>query len=201
MMNPKMMKPAQSYQVAFEVSIRAPRDRIWTALTEETNNWWPKDFFSAENPAGFVIEGQLGGRVYEAWNGGGGVLWGTVVVWSPGYRMTWACEMYPDWTGPGRSFVTFDLEERGLETIVKVQDSGLCINANQAANNSVLMNSQRLVDNFRAQRELAQPAGLSPGTAFPSFGPSLFLAAELTGENRESQIELSYQKPRRGGEK
>ncbi len=166
MMNPKMMKPAQSYQVAFEVSIRAPRDRVWTALTEETNNWWPKDFFSAENPAGFVIEGQLGGRVYEAWNGGGGVLWGTVVVWSPGYRMTWACEMYPDWTGPGRSFVTFDLEERGVETIVKVQDSGLCINANQAAN-SLGSGWQRLIGtHFKSYVEAAMwsaPANFNTG--------------------------------------
>jgi uncharacterized protein YndB with AHSA1/START domain len=133
MLNPRMMKPAQSYQVGFEVSIRAPRERVWAALVDETTNWWPRDFFSAENPEGFVIEGQLGGKVYESWIGGGGVLWGTVVVWSPGYRMTWACEMYPDWTGPGRSFVTFDLEERGVETIIKVSDSGLCISASQAA--------------------------------------------------------------------
>ncbi len=144
MFNPKMMKPAQSYAVAFEVPIRAPRERVWAALTVETTAWWPKDYFSAENPAGFVIEGQLGGRVYEAWIGGGGVLWGTVVVWSPGYRMTWACEMYPDWTGPGRSFVMFDLEDRGTETLIKVQDSGICIGANQAAQ-SLSAGWQRLI--------------------------------------------------------
>ncbi|MBL8865859.1 MAG: SRPBCC domain-containing protein [Gemmataceae bacterium] len=133
MLNPRLMKPAQNYQVGFEVTVRAPRERVWSALVDETSNWWPKDFFSAEHPEGFVIEPHLGGRVYEAWHGGGGVLWGTVVVWSPGYRMTWACEMYPDWTGPGRSFVTFDLEEQGAETLMKVSDAGICISAAQAA--------------------------------------------------------------------
>lgn len=159
MLNPRLMKPAQSYQVGFEVTVRAPRERVWSALVDETSNWWPKDFFSAENPEGFVIEPQLGGRVYEAWHGGGGVLWGTVVVWSPGYRMTWACEMYPDWTGPGRSFVTFDLEDRGSETKITVSDSGICISASQAAT-SLGSGWQRLIGtHFKSYVEAAMWAG------------------------------------------
>ncbi|CAN5425957.1 hypothetical protein BH11PLA2_BH11PLA2_11580 [soil metagenome] len=133
MLDPKSMKPAQSYQVGFEVAVRAARERAWQGLTTEIGHWWPRHFFTHPNPAGFVLEPGLGGRVYEDWGGGAGVLWGTVVVWVPGQRMTWACEMYPDWSGPGRSFVTFTLEDRGLETIVKVEDAGICINAHQAA--------------------------------------------------------------------
>lgn len=159
MLNPRSMKPAQSYQVGFEVTVHAPRERVWSALVDETSNWWPKDFFSAENPEGFVIEPQLGGRVYEAWHGGGGVLWGTIVVWSPGFRMTWACEMYPDWTGPGRSFVTFDLEDRGLETNLKVSDSGICISASQAAT-SLGTGWQKLIGtHFKSYVEAAMWAG------------------------------------------
>lgn len=133
MLNPKTMKPAQSYTVGFEVTLRANRDRVWAGLTAEIGLWWPRHFFTHPNPAGFVLEPGLGGRVYEDWGEGGGVLWGTVVVWVPGQRMTWVCEMYPDWSGPGRSFVTFTLEDRGYETVVKVEDSGICINAHQAA--------------------------------------------------------------------
>ena len=33
--------------------------------------------------AGFVLEPFLGGRVFEDWGQGAGVLWGTVVVWVP----------------------------------------------------------------------------------------------------------------------
>lgn len=131
-MNPRMMKPAQSYTVGFEVPVRAHRDRVWQGLTVEIGAWWPKHFFTHPNPAGFVLEPFLGGRVFEDWGDGAGVLWGTVVVWVPGQRMTWACEMYPDWSGPGRSFVTFNLEDRGQETLVKVEDAGICINAVQA---------------------------------------------------------------------
>jgi hypothetical protein len=41
--------------------------------------------------------------------------------------------MYPDWSGPGRSFVTFTLDERGDSTVLKVEDAGICINAHQAS--------------------------------------------------------------------
>jgi hypothetical protein len=133
MLNPRTMKPAQSYAVTFEVSVRAGRERAWEGLTAEIGQWWPRHFFTHNNPAGFVLESFLGGRVYEDWGQGAGVLWGTVVVWVPNQRMTWACEMYPDWSGPGRSFVTFTLEDRGMETVVKVEDAGICINAHQAA--------------------------------------------------------------------
>lgn len=131
-MNPRMMKPAQSYSVGFEVPVRVKRDRAWQGLTAEIGSWWPRHFFTNPNPSGFVLEPFLGGRVFEDWGDGAGVLWGTVVVWVPGQRMTWACEMYPDWSGPGRSFVTFTLEDRGQETVVKVEDAGICISAQQA---------------------------------------------------------------------
>lgn len=133
MWNPKLSKPAQSYEVSFEASVRAPRERVWQALTAEVGRWWPGDFYTTENPTGFVIEPELGGRVYEGWVGGGGVLWGTVAVWLPGYRMTWSCDMPPDTGGPGQSFVTFELEEKGLETVIRVQDAGVCVNPSQAA--------------------------------------------------------------------
>lgn len=126
------MKPAQSYSVGFEVPVRTSRERAWQGLTAEIGAWWPRHFFTHPNPQGFVLETHLGGRVYEDWGDGAGVLWGTIVVWVPGQRMTWACEMYPDWSGPGRSFVTFTLEDRGGLTIVKVEDAGICINAHQA---------------------------------------------------------------------
>jgi len=132
MVNPRTMKPAQSYAVGFEVLLRTSRDRAWQGLTAEIGAWWPRHFFTHPNPAGFVLEPFLGGRVYEDWGDTAGVLWGTVVVWVPGQRMTWACEMYPDWSGPGRSFVTFTLEDRGPHTLVKVEDHGICINAHQA---------------------------------------------------------------------
>lgn len=133
MFNPKLSKQVLSYEVTAEAFVLAPRAAAWTALTERTNDWWPAHFFNHPNAAAFVVEPWLGGRVYEDWGGGAGYLFGTVVVWVPGERMTWACELYPDWSGPGRSYVTFTLDDEGGGTRVRAVDAGYCINAPQAA--------------------------------------------------------------------
>lgn len=133
MFNPKLSRAVQSYEVAAETVVLAPRMRAWEALTAEIDRWWPRHFFNHPNPVGFVLEGGIGGRVYEDWGDGAGYLFGTVVVWAPGQRMTWACELYPDWSGPGRSYVTFLLDDAGDATHLRVTDSGYCIQAPQAA--------------------------------------------------------------------
>jgi len=133
MFNPKLSRAVQSYQVSFETVVPAPRARAWAALTAEVADWWPRHFFNHPDPVGFVVEGGIGGRVYEDWGDGAGYLFGTVVVWVPERRMTWACELYPDWTGPGRSYVTFELEEAEGGALVRVTDAGYCIAAPQAA--------------------------------------------------------------------
>ena len=133
MFNPKLSKPLQSYEVGCEVLIRASRERVWQALVGEVAAWWPRHFFNHPDPAAFVIEGWIGGRVYEDWGSGAGYLFGTVVVWVPEQRMTWACELYPDWSGPGRSYVSFVLDDADGGTQVRVTDGGYCVNAAQAA--------------------------------------------------------------------
>ncbi|MGL4423222.1 MAG: hypothetical protein ACRCZF_21345, partial [Gemmataceae bacterium] len=100
MFNPKLSRATQSYEVGCEIVLRQTRQRVWEALTEEVSAWWPRHFFNHPNPVGFVLEGKIGGRVFEDWGQGAGYLVGTVVVWAPQQRMTWACELYPDWCGP-----------------------------------------------------------------------------------------------------
>jgi uncharacterized protein YndB with AHSA1/START domain len=165
MTDPRSMRPVQSYEVAVEVTVRAPRERVWAALTADAGRWWPADFFTTDGPARFVIEPRLGGRVYEDWGNGGGVLWGTVAVWVPGYRMTWACDMLPDTTGPGRSFVTFALEDAGYDTLVRVQDAGSCTQPGQAS--GLGAGWQRLVGVvFKGHVEAAALAGDSGRVSF-----------------------------------
>lgn len=133
MFNPKLSKVVQSYEVTCDVIVRADRPRVWQVLVGEVGAWWPRHFFNHPDPEAFVIEPRIGGRVYEDWGGGAGYLFGTVVVWVPEQRMTWACELYPDWCGPGRSYVSFVLDDAIRGTRVRVTDAGYCLNPPQAA--------------------------------------------------------------------
>jgi hypothetical protein len=54
---------------------------------------------------------------------------------------------------------------------------------------------QALVDRFRAESGGRTVAGALPVTVtFPQFGPSMFLASELTAESRTPQVELSFKR-------
>lgn len=70
-----------------------------------------------------------------------------------------------------------------------------------ATQNAAARNSQVLVDGFRAKRESSQTSIAAGGLDFPAYGESIFLTAELTAENQEPRIELTYQPERKGDSK
>jgi hypothetical protein len=54
---------------------------------------------------------------------------------------------------------------------------------------------QALVDRFRAESGARTVAGALPvNVTFPQFGPSMFLASELTAESQTPQVELSFKR-------
>jgi hypothetical protein len=60
--------------------------------------------------------------------------------------------------------------------------------------------TQALVDKYLAKSESRKYAGAVPiKVSFPTVGPSLFLVAELTGENKAPTIDFSYQKDKKAG--
>lgn len=61
--------------VANDVTIEAPRERVWDAVTR-MGDWWPHRF---RDGSAVVLEPVVGGRFYEDWGDGTGALYGTVV--------------------------------------------------------------------------------------------------------------------------
>ena len=52
---------------------------------------------------------------------------------------------------------------------------------------------------FRRKSESGKVSGILPiGVSFPAFGPSLYLAAELTGENQAAFADFTYQRDKKG---
>jgi uncharacterized protein YndB with AHSA1/START domain len=110
-------------QVEIEVSIQAPRERVWRALVEETGQWWPKDFYVGRAPKGFILEARPGGRVYEDWGHEAGALWYTVLVVEPPTTLEMAGHLTPAFGGPATTTVRLSLESQGDRTVVKVADA------------------------------------------------------------------------------
>jgi uncharacterized protein YndB with AHSA1/START domain len=114
---------ASVHVVELEVTIQAPIERVWKALVTETGRWWRKDFYADAAGRDFIIEPVLGGKMYEDWGDGEGLVWATVT----GVRAPTLLELSgvssPKWGGPNTHYHSFRLEEQGGATVLHFSDA------------------------------------------------------------------------------
>lgn len=105
-----------SFQIEQEVEIRASRERVFKALTEEINEWWA--FRLGAKDSRFSFEPKINGVFYEDWGNGQGAVWGTVIYLKEQeeIRMNGLLGM----KGAVNSNYTYKLEERGNSTVLKL---------------------------------------------------------------------------------
>jgi uncharacterized protein YndB with AHSA1/START domain/DNA-binding transcriptional ArsR family regulator len=65
-----------SLEIEQEVTIQAPPERVFDALTSEIGNWWSHAFDDA--PQAILLEPRVGGRFHEVWGDEQGALYATV---------------------------------------------------------------------------------------------------------------------------
>jgi uncharacterized protein YndB with AHSA1/START domain len=117
--------PMSVVEVVTEVRIAAPRDTVWSALTEAPARWWHPAFFTDPRGAqrGFHIEARLGGRMFEDWGDGQGLVWGTVIGLDRGRFLQIVGDSSPAWGGPSRNIQTFRLEDDGRGTRLRLESA------------------------------------------------------------------------------
>lgn len=77
-------------RLSFEVD--CPVDRAFDVWTARIGQWWPKDHtVSTEDGLVVVLEGHVGGRIFERRLSGVEHDWGEVTIWEPPGRLgyTW----------------------------------------------------------------------------------------------------------------
>lgn len=109
-----------SYEL--EVVIAAPPARVWQALAAEVSAWWPKEFHTSERTQRFVIETVLGGRVYEDFGGGDGLVWYSVIGVEIGRELILAGHLLPPFGGPAVTALRLTLAAKEEGTLLRVQD-------------------------------------------------------------------------------
>ena len=109
--------------VTLEVSIDAPPERVWKALVEETRWWWQKDCYTGSNPRAFIIEPELGGRMYEDWGDGQGLVWANVVGLRTNAELRLAGRLFPEFGGPASNATRITLAERDGATLLTLVDT------------------------------------------------------------------------------
>lgn len=115
----------RNLDIKLALEVDAAPATVWTSLTAGIGEWWPKQFYVGTAPKRFVVEPRVGGRVFEDWGDGDGVLFGTVLVWDPGKALTWAGDMSAEYGGPARTVTSFTLTPAagGSRTAVAFHDT------------------------------------------------------------------------------
>ena len=96
---------------------------MWKALVDETTHWWRKDYYTNPNTKRFVMEAKLGGKVFEDWGDGAGVMWYTIVGIDPPRSMRLAGYLFPEYGGPASCLLHITLEAKGKGTLFKLTDN------------------------------------------------------------------------------
>lgn len=113
----------QPIQTVVEVSISAPPARVWDAFVQETDAWWRPDFRTDPKTRSVLLEAKVGGRLYEDYGEGDGLLWGTVVLIKTGERLDLVGVSGPEWGGPHTGYHSFTFQEVDDATVVRLVDT------------------------------------------------------------------------------
>ena len=109
-----------SYEI--DVNIAVKPDRVWKALASEASAWWPMDFVTSEQTKRFVIEATLGGRAFEDFGDGDGLVWYTVIGVDAGRELILAGHLLPPFGGPAMTALRLTISADGRGSILKVRD-------------------------------------------------------------------------------
>src|SRR5258708_15775732 len=110
--------------------VRARAQGTFDSFVTTIGAWWPVQPFSAgkDRVRAVTVERRRGGRVYETWDDGTEVDWGTVTAWDPPARfvMTWsgtpaATEVEFTFVLVGPALTRVTVEHRGWEALTEGQ--------------------------------------------------------------------------------
>jgi uncharacterized protein YndB with AHSA1/START domain len=102
--------------------VAVPPERAWDAFVREAPSWWRRDFLVLGAASRLKIDARVGGRLREEAPGGNGLLWGTVATVDRPRRFEMACDLFPAFGGPARSFVTVTFASVPAGTKVRLTD-------------------------------------------------------------------------------
>ncbi len=118
-----MNNQANTVTIELEIPIKADIGFVWNCLLEDMGIWWRKDFYTSPKTESFIIEPFVGGRMYEDYGGGNGLLWANVMVLDAPHNLEWKGHLSPSFGGPAITFMKLSLTEREGVTILSVKDT------------------------------------------------------------------------------
>jgi uncharacterized protein YndB with AHSA1/START domain len=72
-----------------ELDVRCNAQHAFSMWTERFGRWWPRSHTVSGGPEAIVLEGFIGGRLYERSPDGREIDWGEITAWEPPQRLAY----------------------------------------------------------------------------------------------------------------
>lgn len=108
-----MSSPLASHEARLDFTLHAPPAKVWTALTKDTNAWWPQSFHTSPKTKRVVLEPKLGGMMGEITGPGEGLVWHRVIGVEKNVSLILAGYLLPPWAGPANTILRLTLTPVG----------------------------------------------------------------------------------------
>ena len=66
-------------QIKVSTLIALDQAHTWEYYFNQINSWWPREFFTSPKTLRFIIQTKIGGKAYEDFGEGEGLVWGEVI--------------------------------------------------------------------------------------------------------------------------
>jgi len=115
-----MSEPSSWGELRFEVEHAAAPAVVWDAVTAGIGEWWPEEFYcgAGKGPPVLHLEPRPGGRMWEDWGEGDGLLWATVLVVQREEQLVLQGHLAPDWGGPNLWIASLTFTPQGEGTLL-----------------------------------------------------------------------------------
>ncbi len=108
--------------LALSVELTCSAQHAFTIWTTRINSWWPADHTVSGRPTEIVLEGRVGGRIYERAAGDAEHDWGRVTAWEPPALLAYTWHLGQ---GPARATdVEIRFLPRGTGSVVEIRHDG-----------------------------------------------------------------------------
>ncbi len=104
---------------SLEYKIDQPKAIVWDNFFNKINRWWSKELFTSPRTKLFIIDTVIGGRMYEHFGEGEGLVWGDVIGVDCPNSLQVKGMLSGDFGGPAISFDKFIFEGDEAQTTLR----------------------------------------------------------------------------------